>query len=166
MTHDIMSQSFNNLNDENQQFLIKVVELLENAYFAEIETVINYISIFNNLKGIKSEPVKNILKNEIQDGFRHAQEIANRIRILGFIVPSSKLFRESALSDGQKKISTNNGNLLDSTMQSIVAIEAEAINIYKEIIDMTAEKDPGTADLATTLLRDEEDHYRTFSRFI
>ena len=104
------------------------------------------------------------LMNEINDEFRHAQEIANRIRVLGFKVPAANGFRDSKVSVGQETLA--NGHDLQSCIQAVVAAESEAFNLYKEIIDLSAETDPVTADLVTNLLADEEDHFRTFSNLL
>lgn len=163
MTH-ILRDNYQFLDPEEQQFLNKVVEYLEAAYFAELETAMNYIALLNNLTGIEAEPVKEILRGEIQDEFRHAQEIANRIRVLGFKVPTSTHFREGPISVGQEVLT--NASTLTDAIKAVVAAESEAMTLYKEIIDMAAEKDPVTADLVTSLLADEENHYRTFNNLL
>jgi bacterioferritin len=151
-------------DQETQEFVSQVVGMLETAYFAELETAMNYIAMLNNLSGVDAEPVKEILRGEIDDEFRHAQELANRIRVLGFKVPSAWEFRSSRISLGQEKLSK--GGTLNQCIEAVVAAESEAMTLYKEIIDLSAEKDPVTADLVTNLLADEEDHFRTFSNLL
>jgi bacterioferritin len=159
-----LSTRFEAHDQETQERITQIVGLLEIAYFAELETAMNYISILNNLSGVEAEPVKNILRGEIEDEFRHAQEIANRIRVLGFKVPSAMDFRDSKVSVGQEML--GHGGELRSCIRAVVSAESEAMSLYKEIIDLSAEIDPVTADMVTELLADEEDHYRTFNNLL
>lgn len=151
-------------HDESTRDLIsEVVSMLTEAYFAELETAMNYIALRNNLSGIDGEQVKQILDQEIQDEFNHAQALANRIRVLGFQVPNSNDFRSTEQSPAQLSLGT--GISLRDAVRQVIEAESEAMNLYKRIIDKTAEHDPVTADLVTDLLADEEDHFRTFTKF-
>lgn len=77
----------NNSKNENLNFaIVDIVHALHEAYYAELHTAMNYICLSQNLQGFRGKILSDILKEEVKDEFNHAQEIANRINTLGFLV--------------------------------------------------------------------------------
>ena len=61
----------------------KILEELTESYWAEVETIMNYISNSVNLDGVRAEEIKKSLTAEVADELNHAQTIAKRIKELG-----------------------------------------------------------------------------------
>src|SRR3712207_2341167 len=71
----------------------EIIELLKQAYFAELETVINYVTNSVNPDGVRAQEVKESLEEDIQEELTHAQQFAQRIKELYGVVPGSMEFR-------------------------------------------------------------------------
>jgi bacterioferritin len=56
----------------------RIVEELHNAYWAEIETVMNYLAHATNLDGVSAEEIKEKLSEEINDSFGHAKKTGSQ----------------------------------------------------------------------------------------
>jgi bacterioferritin len=56
----------------------RIVEELHNAYWAEIETVMNYLAHATNLDGVSAEEIKEKLSEEINDAFGHAKKTGSQ----------------------------------------------------------------------------------------
>lgn len=152
---------------EAQKVQAEVVDLLVQAYYAELETAMNYIAIVNNVDGFKGDTVRRLLEEDIQEEFGHALTIAQRIRTLGFTVPCGGNFRESSESSAQLNLGLAAVSVTSNVHEVLVAVqkaEIEAMNLYKKIIDMTKDYDPVTAGLITHILADEEEHFRSMQK--
>ncbi|HZG62927.1 MAG TPA: ferritin-like domain-containing protein, partial [Rubrobacteraceae bacterium] len=76
----------------------EIIELLKQAYFAELETVMNYVTNSTNPDGVRAQEIKESLEEDIQEELDHAQQFANRIKDLYGVVPGSLEFKaEQAL---------------------------------------------------------------------
>src|SRR3712207_4922731 len=76
----------------------EIIGLLKQAYFAELETVINYVTNSTNPDGVRAQEVKESLEEDIQEELGHAQQFAQRIKELYGVVPGSMDFHaEQAL---------------------------------------------------------------------
>lgn len=160
----IIAKDVTHLEREDQELLNSIGDKLIQAYFAELETAMNYISLINNLRGVEAEIIKDILREEVKEEFDHAQKLADRIRVLGYRLPASSGFRDSDISIGQRML--QEAQTVTSCCKAVIKAESEAMDLYKEIIDLAADRDPVTADLVTELLADEENHFRTFNNMI
>ena len=132
------------------------------AYFSEISAAINYLSIFNNCSGLKREYLASIFKDEAAEEFGHAAKIADRMKIKGFTVPGLSEFNLATQGASQ----TGSMMTTNAILSYLIVDEMEVIKIYKSIIDLTKDTDPGTADLATQLLIDEEEHLSKLQHLI
>lgn len=140
----------------------EIIQALINAYWAEMETVQNYIAHSVNLDGTRAEIIKKALAADITNEVQHAQTLANRIKVLGGTVPGSMDFQPSQKSLQPLADTTD----LVSVIRGVIAAEEDAIQSYKEIIRLSDGEDYVTQDLAITLLGDEEEHRREFVGFL
>src|ERR687896_1203325 len=82
----ILSQEMAGKRDE-------IIEMLKQAYFAELETVINYVTNSINPDGVRAQEIKEALEEDIQEELGHAQQFAQRIKELYRVVPRSMEFK-------------------------------------------------------------------------
>jgi bacterioferritin len=139
----------------------KIVEELHKAYWAEIETVMNYLAHATNLDGVTAEEIKGKLSEEINDELGHAKKLAARIKELNGIVLGSEKF-----STNQRSLqATDDTTDVKYVINGVLDAEKDAIRTYKNIINLTEGKDYVTQDLATQILADEESHKTLFEGF-
>jgi bacterioferritin len=69
-----------------------VVELLQKAYWMEIETVMSYIAASVNLDGVRAQEIKESLAEDVEEELGHAKRFAERIKELYGVVPGSEGF--------------------------------------------------------------------------
>ena len=67
-----------------------VVELLQKAYWMEIETVMSYLAASVNLDGVRAQEIKESLAEDIEEELGHAKQFAARIKELYGVVPGSE----------------------------------------------------------------------------
>jgi bacterioferritin len=53
----------------------EIIELLKQAYFAELETVMNYVTNSTNPDGVRAQEIKESLEEDIQEELDHAQQL-------------------------------------------------------------------------------------------
>ena len=139
-----------------------IIDALIKSYWAEIETVINYISNATNLDGVRAEEIKKSLQAEIQDELTHAQTLAKRIKEIGGTIPGSMEFTAS-----QKSLQPNSDSTdVASVIKGVIEAEEEAIKSYNELIKLCDGVDYVTQDMVITLLADEESHRTVFSGYL
>jgi bacterioferritin len=150
------------LADENAAVREQIVELLKQAYFAELETVINYVTNSTNPDGIRAQEIKRSLEEDIEEELGHARLFARRIKELYGVVPSSTDFVAQqpflAPADHQTDIV--------HVIRGVIAAETSAIELYNKIVELTEDSDPVTNDMVITILADEEGHRRLFEGFL
>ncbi len=150
------------LADENAAVREQIVELLKQAYFAELETVINYVTNSTNPDGIRAQEIKRSLEEDIEEELGHARLFARRIKELDGVVPSSTDFVAQqpflAPADHQTDIV--------HVIRGVIAAETSAIELYNKIVELTEDSDPVTNDMVITILADEEGHRRLFEGFL
>ena len=139
-----------------------LIPLLKRAYAAELETIQNYLANSVWLDGLGAQEVAETLAEDVTDELGHAQELAQRLKQLGACPPGSL-----ALPRNQKALQP----VADSTdtrhvVAGALAAERDAIATYREIIAACGDRDPVTADLAVTILGDEEKHRSLFQGFL
>jgi bacterioferritin len=140
----------------------EIVGLLTQAYWMEIETVMNYIAASNNLDGVRAEEIKKSLAADVTEELSHAQLFGKRIKTLYGTVPGSSDFKPVQSFLQPTKESTD----VATVIRGVIEAEKGAINHYSKIIEVCQDADPVTADMMTTILADEEQHMRTFEGFL
>lgn len=140
----------------------RIIELLIEAYNAELETVMNFMANAANLDGVRAEEIKESLEADITAEIGHAQKLANRIRTLEGTVPGSQSLKWTQDALQPPRDSTD----VVSVIKGVIAAEEAVIAIYDKIIKACDGVDYVTQDLATQLMGDEQEHRREFIGFL
>jgi bacterioferritin len=140
----------------------EIVGLLTQAYWMELETVQNYIANSVNLDGVRAEEIKKSLAADVTAELTHAQEFGRRIKELYGRVPGSFEFKPSQRSAQPPADTTD----VAAVIRGVIEAEQGAIDHYLRLITACGDDDPVTADMATTILADEEGHLRQFEGFL
>jgi bacterioferritin len=140
----------------------KIIDGLIKAYWAEIETVMNYISNSTNLDGVRAEEIKKALTAEIQDEIGHAQLIAKRVKELGGKIPGSSGFAATQETLQPTEDTTD----VEYVIKGVIDAENSAVAGYNQLIKECDGVDYVTQDLAITLLADEESHKTIFEGYL
>ena len=140
----------------------KILAALEQAYWMEIETVMNYIAASVNLDGVRAEEIKKSLAADIAAELGHAQLFARRIKTLSGVVPGSMKFKASQALMQPPPATTD----VISVIKGVIAAEAGAIAHYTKLVKESEGVDYVTQDLAITILADEQQHLREFEGFL
>ncbi len=150
------------LSEENRERREHVVELLQKAYWMEIETVMSYIAASTNLDGIRAQEIKESLAEDVQEELGHAQQFAARIKELYGVVPGSEAFgaEQSFLQPAESQTD------IVHVIRGVIAAETGAIDHYNRVIEETDGLDWVTQDMVIAILRDEEGHRRLFEGFL
>ena len=150
------------LAPENAEKRGEILELLEKAYWMEIESVMSYIANSTNPDGVRAQEIREALEEDVQEELGHAQRFAQRIKELYGVVPGSMEFKAS-----QDKLQPP-GDQIDvvHVIKGVIDAEAGAIQHYTRIIEETEEVDPVTQDMVIDVLRDEQGHRRLFEGFL
>jgi bacterioferritin len=151
----ILSQE---MSDKREQ----IIELLKQAYFAELETVINYVTNSVNPDGVRAQEVKESLEEDIQEELGHAQQFASRIKELYGVVPGSMEFKAG---QGFLQPPENQVDVVH-VIKGVIEAETGAIEHYTRIIEDTEGVDPVTQDMVIEILHDEQGHRRLFEGFL
>ena len=137
------------------------VDLLRTAYSMELETVMNYLAVSVNLDGVRAEEIKKSLAADIAEELLHAQQLAQRMKQLGGLVPGS-----ASVSVGSQIQPSSDTTDVVYAIKSVINAEEAAIQHYKAIIKHTDGEDYVTQDLCIRLLADEEEHLVLFRGFL
>ena len=140
----------------------EIIELLKKAYFAELETVINYTTNSVNPDGVRAQEIKESLEEDIQEELGHAQEFASRIKELYGTVPGSMEFTPEQTYLQPPEHQTD----IVHVIKGVIEAETGAIEHYNRIIEFTEDIDPVTNDMVIAILHDEEGHKRLFEGFL
>jgi len=140
----------------------RVVELLQKAYWMEIETVMSYIAASVNLDGVRAQEIKESLAEDVEEELGHAKQFADRIKELYGVVPGSEGFaaEQSFLQPPEHQTDTVH------IVRGVIKAETGAIEHYTKIIEETEGVDPVTQDMTIAILRDEQGHRRLFEGFL
>jgi bacterioferritin len=139
-----------------------IIEALTAAYFKELETVQNYLANAVNLDGVRAEEIKKALAVDVTEELAHAQQLAQRIKVLGGKVPGSKAFKATQKSLQPPEDSTD----VSAVIVGVLEAEEDAIEGYNKLIKLCDGRDYVTQDLAITLLADEEGHRQQFNSYL
>jgi bacterioferritin len=139
-----------------------IVELLKQAYFMELETVMNYVTNSINPDGVRAQEVKESVEEDIQEELGHAQQFAARIKELYGVVPGSLDFKASqdTLQPPDDQVDVVH------VIKGVIDAEDGAIKHYTRIVEETEEVDPVTQDIVIEILHDEQGHRRLFEGFL
>jgi len=150
------------LAPENAEKRSEILELLEHAYWMEIETVMSYIANSINPDGVRAQEIRESLEEDIQEELGHAQQYANRIKELDGVVPGSEQFKaeQSFLQPPDEQTD------IVHVIKGVIEAESGAIEHYNHIIEVTDGVDWVTQDMVIAILRDEEGHRRLFQGFL
>jgi bacterioferritin len=140
----------------------RIVELLTQAYWMEIETVMSYLAASVNLDGVRAMEIKESLDKEVEDELGHARQFAERIKELYGVVPGSEEFaaEQSFLQPPEHQTDTVH------VIRGVIKAETGAIEHYTRIVEETDQVDPVTQDMVIAILRDEQGHRRLFEGFL
>ncbi len=140
----------------------QLVELLEQAYWMEIETVMSYIANSINPDGVRAQEIRESLEEDIQEELGHAKQFGERIKELYGVVPGSLEFsaRQSFLQPPAHQTD------IVHVIKGVIEAETGAIEHYNQIVEFCEDKDLVTQDMVITILRDEEGHRRLFEGFL
>ena len=147
---------------ENPKKRQKILASLEQAYWMEIETVMNYIAASVNLDGVRAEEIKKSLAADITAELGHAQLFARRIKTLSGVVPGSMKFKANQPLMQPPPQTTD----VISVIKGVIAAEQGAITHYTKLVKESEGVDYVTQDLAITILADEQQHLREFEGFL
>jgi bacterioferritin len=150
------------LSQDMAQKREEIVELLKQAYFAELETVINYVTNSTNPDGVRAQEIKESLEEDIQEELGHAQQFAQRIKELYGVVPSSMEFKAQQPFLQPPEHQTD----VVHVIRGVIDAETSAIELYTRIVEETDEVDPVTNDMVIGILHDEQGHRRLFEGFL
>jgi bacterioferritin len=150
------------LAPENAEKRTEIIELLEHAYWMEIETVMSYTANSINPDGVRAQEIRESLEEDIQEELGHAQRYANRIKELDGVVPGSEQFKaeQSFLQPPDEQTD------IVHVIKGVIEAESGAIEHYNRIIEVTDGVDWVTQDMVIDILRDEEGHRRLFQGFL
>jgi bacterioferritin len=140
----------------------EIIELLKQAYFAELETVINYVTNSTNPDGVRAQEIKESLEEDIQEELGHAQQFAQRIKELYGVVPGSMDFRAEQRFLQPPEQQTD----VVHVIKGVIDAETSAIELYTRIVEETDQVDPVTNDMLIEILHDEQGHRRLFEGFL
>jgi bacterioferritin len=140
----------------------QIVELLKQAYWMEIETVMSYIANSINPDGVRAQEIIESLQEDIQEELGHAQQFAARIKELYGVVPGSLEF---AAEQSYLQPPAHQTDVVH-VIKGVIEAETGAIEHYNRIIEETEGVDPVTNDMVIAILRDEEGHRRLFEGYL
>ena len=140
----------------------EIIELLKQAYFAELETVMNYVTNSTNPDGVRAQEIKEALEEDIQEELTHAQQFAQRIKELYGVVPGSLEVKAEQDSLQPPEHQTD----VVHVIKCVIFNETATIELYTRIVETTDAVDPVTNDMMIEVLHDEQGHRRLFEGFL
>lgn len=149
------------LSDAQSAKREEILELLRQAYWMEMETVMSYLANSENLDGVRAEEIAEALSDDVAEELGHARRFAARIKELYGTPPGSAGF-----SSDQPYLQPEDGTDVVAVIEGVIQAEKGAIEHYLRIIEACDGVDWATQDMAIEILRDEESHLRTFERYL
>jgi bacterioferritin len=150
------------LSEDKREERQQLIELLQQAYWMELETVMSYLANSINPDGVRAQEIKESLEEDVQEELSHAQQFGARIKELYGVVPGSLEFKaeQSYLQPPDQQTDVVH------VIKGVIEAETGAIAHYNRIIEFCEEHDPVTQDMVIAILRDEEGHRRLFEGFL
>ena len=146
------------LEEERQQ----IIEMLTEAYWMEVETVVNYLAASINPDGVRAQEVIRSLAEDVQEELGHARRFGERIKELYGVVPGSAAFRV----DQPYLQPPGDQRDIIAVIRGVIEAETGAIEHYETIVAATDQTDPVTNDMVIEILHDEQRHRRLFEGFL
>lgn len=140
----------------------EILGLLRQAYWMEMETVMNYLANSEALDGIRAEEIAEALSADVGEELGHAKAFAGRIKDLYGTPPGSGEFT----SDQPYLQPLDDPTDVKTVIEGVIQAEKGAIEHYLRIIEACDGVDWATQDMVIEILRDEENHLRTFERYL
>jgi bacterioferritin len=140
----------------------RIIGALTEAYWGEIETVMNYIANAEHLDGFRAKHIKTALGADVPDELGHARLLAKRIKTLGGAVPGSLGFNAQQRSLQPPAETTD----VIAVVNGVIDAERSAIGAYERVIEACLGVDPVTEDLAITIMGDEQGHLQEFLGYL
>jgi bacterioferritin len=132
----------------------KLLELLNKGIALELNVSIKYMWQHLLVKGIEGAVIQNLLRDISITEMKHAEDLAERIVFLNGVPPN-------------KVDEVHVGISLEEMLKEDVQAEEEAINLYKQAIQVASkEGDFGTKRLLEDILSSEEKHLDKFSKLL
>ena len=132
----------------------KLKDMLNQAIAREIQVSIQYMWQHVQVMGVKAVAVQDKFKQTAIAEMKHAESIAERLWYLGG-TPTTK------------PATIDVGKSLKEFLEFDTKAELEAIEMYKEIIQLaTKEGDVTTAFMFKEILEDEEEHHDLFTTML
>ena len=148
------------IHDEAKR--LEIVDLLKQAYWMELETVMSYTANSINPDGVRAEEIKKSLQADVTAELGHAQQFGQRIKELYGEVPGSMYFKPSQKTLQPPKDLTD----VVSVIRGVIDAEQGAIDHYTKIIKACEGVDYATQDMVIDILKDEQGHLRQFEGFL
>jgi len=140
----------------------RVLEMLERAYWMEIETVVNYLAASINPDGVRAQEIREALAEDVEEELGHARLFGQRIKELWGVVPGSDGFTATQPGLQPPERQTD----IPAVIRGVIAAERDAVGHYRELIKECDGHDWVTQDMVIDILRDEERHLRLFEGFL
>jgi bacterioferritin len=158
----VRSSSQGILAEENREKREHVIDLLKQAYWMELETVMSYIANSVNPDGVRAQEIRESLEQDVEEELGHARRFAERIKELYGIVPGSLDFsaEQSYLQPPAEQTDVVH------VIRGVIEAETAAIEHYNRIIEEIDELDWVTQDMTIEILHEEEAHRRLFEGFL
>lgn len=150
------------LSDANAAKREEIVQLLTKAYWMEMETVMSYLANSKHLDGVRAEEIAEALANDVTEELGHATKFAERIKDLYGTPPGSMDFTPEQTYLQPPEDPTD----VVTVIKGVIEAEAGAIEHYTRVIEACDGVDWATQDMVIDILRDEENHMRTFERYL
>ena len=132
----------------------KLLDMLNRAIAGELQAIIQYMWQHVQWKGIEHYAVSDEMKNIAVGEMKHAEKIAERLWYLG----GKPTTQPSPIFVGDR---------LEDMIRFDVKAELEAINMYKEIMELAAkEGDVATKEIFEEIEADEEEHHDFFTSLL
>jgi len=129
-------------------------EMLNKAIAREIQVSVQYMWQHVQAMGVKGVAIQDKFKQTAIVEMKHAEKIAERLWYLGG-TPTTK---PSVIEVGKS---------LKEFLELDTKAEVEAIEMYRQILEMaTKEKDVTTAFIFKEILEDEEEHHDLFTTML
>ena len=139
----------------------EIIVMLKVAYSMELETVMNYIANSVNLDGVRAEEIKKSLAADVTEELLHAQQLGQRIKQIGGVVPGS-----AAVNIGGQQQPPEDTTDVKAVIGAVIAAESAACDQYNTLIRACDGEDYVTQDLCIRLLAAEEEHLVLFKGFL
>jgi bacterioferritin len=150
------------LSEESKAKREELIGLLTQAYWMEIETVMNYVTNSINPDGVRAQEIRESLEQDIQEELGHAKQFGERIKELYGVIPGSLEF-----SPEQKYLQPPEHQTdIVHVIKGVIEAEAGAIEHYTKIVEFCDDFDLVTQDMVIAILHDEQGHMRLFEGFL